>query len=653
MMPMLKEKKKTKDWNQPVETLSGIGKSTSRYLQKLEIETIKDLLFHFPRRYLDTAKVNKIAQVKINEVNTVVGTVKKISKRMFSGRRSLVEVVIGDNTGYISGTFFNQPYTTKNFEEGDYIAFAGKIEHKYGKFQINNPLYDKLDKGRPLHTMGILPFHSTTAGISTKQIRSLVKKVLDYIPDKEMLPSEVINEERLASFKKSIKNVHFPSDFRSLKQAKDRLIFQEFFELQLAVLIKKQRIKNIDAHLLKPGNLIEAALDKLPFSLTGDQKKVLAEITEDTLSQRPMNRLLQGEVGSGKTIVAFLSALRAIENGFQASIMAPTEILAKQHFERIKPLANKLKIVVALLVSSLKEDEKKETLNLIENGKAKLIIGTHALIQEGVSFKNVALVVVDEQHRFGVEQRKSLNKKGTAPHTLVMTATPIPRSLALTLYGDLDVSTIKELPSGKDFTQKVNTVVCQGKKREQAYEKIREEVRKGRQAFVICPLIDLSDKIEAKAVEEEIENLKENVFREFKVDSIHGKLKTNEKENIMLSFNKGEIDILLATTLIEVGVDVPNVTVMIIENADRFGLAQLHQLRGRVGRGEHDGVCIMMPTYKTEDSIKRMRAIRELKDGFSLAEADLTIRGEGRIFGFNQAGFSDLKIASLQRDFEV
>lgn len=644
---------KTFDWLSAVELLPNIGPATKKSLQKLGIETIKDLLWHFPSRYLDTSRVCLIKDLKLNEVATVCGNVKKVSQKMFSRHKSLIEVIVGDKSGYISALFFNQPYMANNFEEGDYIALAGKVEFKYGRLQINNPLYDKLDKGETLHTMKILPFHPTTKGISTKQLRALIKKALTFLPKEDFIPTEIVARLSLIPLNKALKQIHFPDNDSILKRARKKLIFEEFFELQLAVLMKKEKLGYQPTFSLKNKELIEKAIKLLPFKLTTDQKKALDEILLDLAQEKPMSRLLQGEVGSGKTIVSFLSCLRAIENGYQACIMAPTEVLAQQHYRKIAPLAKSLDIQIELLTSSLEANLKSQSLENISQGGAKLIIGTHALIQEKVQFQSLALIVVDEQHRFGVEQRQALNKKGLQPHTLVMTATPIPRSLALTLYGDLDVSTIKELPAGKNFSEKVQTVVCGPNKREKAYEKIKLEVEKGRQAYIICPLIDQSDKIEAKAVEQEIKHLTEDIFPELKVESLHGKLSSEDKQNKMDKFAKDEVDILVATTLIEVGIDIPNATVMLIENADRFGLAQLHQLRGRIGRGEQDAICILFADLKTEDSVKRVKAIRELKDGFSLAEADLAIRGGGQIFGFKQAGLPDLKIASLTRDYEI
>jgi len=647
------EKTSIKDWHQSVQDLPYAGPSAKESLAKLNIASIKDLVFHFPNRYLDTSKVCNISDLRTNEVVTVVGEVKQIAKKMFGRGKGLVEIVITDKTGYISAIFFNQLYMASNFEKGDKVAFAGRAEHKYGALQINSPLYDKLNKSKPLNTMAILPFHSTTSGITTKKIRSLVKSAMEYVPEDEVLPEELINDLGIVGFSEAIHQIHFPDSSDKLQSARERLIFQEFFELQLAVLLKKKKIDDFSAKPLKSCTLIDKALAELDFELTGDQKKVLSEILNDIKLAKPMNRLLLGEVGSGKTVVAFLTSLTAIDEGHQAVIMAPTEILAQQHYKSLKPLTEKLGIDIAILSSSLSEKEKQTISEKISSGEAQLVIGTHSVIQDNIDFKSLAYVVVDEQHRFGVEQRKSLSEKGTRPHTLVMTATPIPRSLALTLYGDLDVSTIKELPSGKDFAQKVKTVVCGPNKREQAYEKIRRDVANGRQAYIVCPLVDQSDKIEAKAVEDEIKLLKDDVFPDLKVESIHGKLKANEKEKIMKAYADNQINVLVATSLIEVGIDIKNATVMLIENADRFGLAQLHQLRGRVGRGEHDGVCILFAALKTDDSIKRMKAIRELKDGFSLAEADLAIRGEGQIFGLKQAGLPDLKIASLTEHFDV
>jgi len=643
---------KTLNWTQPVGCLPGVGSAINKCLEKLGVKTIKDLLFHFPHRYLDVSKVCLINDLRLNEAATIIGTVKKVEKRFFSKHKGLVEVIISDKSGYISAVFFNQLYMASAFSEGDWVALAGKVEHKYGRLQINNPLYDKLDNSNSVHTMGILPFHPATTGISAKQLRSLIIKAVKYIPSKEVIP-DIAAGRSLMPFSEALKQIHFPKSQASLERARQRLIFQELFELSIAVLLKKKATGKFKAASLKTGKLLDQTRELLPFKLTSDQEKVLGEILGDLSLAAPMNRLLQGEVGSGKTIIAFLSCLVSIESGFQACLMAPTEILARQHYQKIQPLTEKLGIEAAILTSSLNKQTREKTLAGIASGQTKLVLGTHALIQAQVSFKSLALVVVDEQHRFGVEQRQILQQKGLHAHNLVMSATPIPRSLALTLYGDLDVSTIKELPSGRNFAEKVTTVVCRPPKRKQAYEKIRREVAEGSQAYIVCPLIDPSDKIEAKAVEEEIEKLEKIIFPDLKVASIHGKLKSEEKERIMAEFSAGTINILVATTLIEVGVDVANATVMLIENAERFGLAQLHQLRGRIGRGEKDGVCILFAELKTSESVKRMQAIRELKDGFSLAEADLTIRGEGQLFGFKQAGLPDLKIAGLIRDFDV
>ncbi len=647
------DKTQNLSWESSVNLLPNIGPAVQKKLVKLGIESIKDLLHHFPFKYLDTSNVCTIAEAKIDETVTVVGTVKQVNNKNFGKRKSMVEIVVFDNTGYMSAIFFNQQFMADNFQAGDRIAIAGTVEYKYSRLQINNPFYDKLDKGRALNTMGILPFHPATAGLSSVKIRSYIRAALNFIPDEDYLPQKIIDDQQLMDLKEAFLQIHFPRDSSTLKMAKKRLIFQEFFELQLALLQKKNQAEQFQAKELSSASMVKEAKNFLPFKLTVDQNRTLEEILQDIAGSKPMNRLLLGEVGSGKTIVSFLSCLPSIEAGHQACIMAPTEILASQHYQKIKPLAEKLKVECVLLSSSLGTKEKEEVFEAIECGSANLIIGTHALMQDKLNFASLAFVAVDEQHRFGVEQRKTLSQKGLWPHTLVMTATPIPRSLALTLYGDLDVSTIKELPSGYSFADKVKTVVCGPTKRGQAYEKIRREVQKGHQAYVICPLVDQSDKIEAKAVEEEINILEKEIFPDLRVASIHGKLKAAEKEEIMRRFAEAQIDILVATTLIEVGIDVPNTTVMLIENADRFGLAQLHQLRGRIGRGGHDSVCILFAGLKTEDSIKRMRAIRELKDGFELAEADLQIRGEGQIFGVKQSGLADLKIASITKHFDI
>lgn len=635
----------------------GIGNATTNKLAKLNLFSTKDLLYHFPRTYLDLSKVKKICDVKEGEEITIIGVVKRVDKSRTRSRKDFLKIYIWDKTGYITGIWFNQNYIADILKKGTFVAYSGVVKYKFNELQIMNPLYDILDiksERNQIHTGRIIPKHPSTAGISTKNLRRIFSKILSkYGVLPEPLPNKIkIRQDFLTSLSNCINQIHFPSSFSSLKISKDRLIYNELFFLQLGLALRKKSqtidLKSVVMDVDKPK--IEKFIKSLSFNLTAAQKKVINEIKEDISKPIPMNRLLQGDVGSGKTVVALISMIISSLNGYQSAIMVPTEVLAWQHFKNFKKMLKKYPFEVLLLSSSTLPNEKLKILKQIKEDGNQIIIGTHALIQERVIFSNLGLVIVDEQHRFGVAQRKQLKSKGKYPHVLIMSATPIPRTITQTMYGDLDVSIIDEMPPGRGS---VETRLFHPGEREEAYNLIKSELNEGRQAFVICPLIEDSDLLKVKSVIKEAEELKQVVFKEYNVEILHGKLSSKKREEIMQRFENKELDVLISTTVVEVGIDVKNATVMLIENADRFGLSQLHQLRGRIRRGEHKSYCILFADLKTDEAFKRINAFLKTEDGFELANKDLEIRGEGEIFGERQWGIPDLKISSIMRDKEI
>lgn len=649
-------------------SIGNLPRIDEKYLKKfhkLGLSTVRDLLFHFPNRYEDFSKITTIDKLKINEIATIQGEIVKIENiRTFKKRMTITEAIITDKTGSIKAVWFNQPFLTNNLKPEKKVSLSGKLSTGPKGSYFSNPNYELINLYRaPTHTARLIPIYPETIGLGSRFIRYYIKLILPLADEiKEFIPSEILKKNNLPSISEAIKNIHFPQKIKLAEDAKKRFSFEELLLLQLFVLRQKKKLQKENA-LIVPFNkiLVQSFIKKLPFRLTEAQRKTAWEIIQDLQKNKPMNRLLEGDVGSGKTVVATIAALETAKAGFQVAFMAPTEILAQQHFKEINKLLNPhtKRFGVGVKIGLLTGGEK----NFSEN--TDIVIGTHALIQDSVKFKRLALVIVDEQHRFGVEQRATLLRNKTyMPHLLSMTATPIPRTLALTIYGDLDISLIDEMPKGR---QKIITKIVPPNQREQAYEFIRKEVKNGRQIFVICPRIEPqanspstvngashqlkidSRKLlwsEVKAVKEEYEKLNEKIFPDLKIAMMHGKLKAKEKEEIMSNFKNKKTDILVSTSVIEVGIDIPNATIMMVEGADRFGLAQLHQFRGRVGRGKHQSYCFLFST--SGETTSRLRALQKCENGFELAEKDMQIRGPGQFYGVRQSGMPDLAMNSLK-----
>ncbi|MFZ5365239.1 MAG: ATP-dependent DNA helicase RecG [Patescibacteria group bacterium] len=648
--------------DQSIERLHRVGKTTVKQLEKLGLYTLQDLLFNFPFRYDDFTSVRSIADLAPNEMATIKVKIDLIANRRSPRqRKNITEAVVSDDTGQLNVVWFNQPFLAKILPVGSEVYLAGKVQDNY-HLQMVSPFYEKVS-GYSTLTSRLQPVYTLTGRLTQKQFRYWVKQALPLAKElKEFLPAELINrpspglrptrKNNFLGISEAIENIHFPKSKELLEKSRNRLKFDELFLIQLKIQQYREQLAKAESPKVK---FLEKAtkdfVSKLPFTLTDDQKKAAWEILLDLDKEKPMNRLLEGDVGSGKTIVVGLAILNTALNGFQSALMAPTEILAQQHFESLSKFLSP-KVKVALLTRADKriygqeKASKKEILDGLLSGEIDLVIGTHALITEEVKIKDLALVVVDEQHRFGVEQRKKLVETGVnlVPHFLSLTATPIPRSLVLTLYGDLDLSIIKEKPKGR---KPIITKMVTENQRPQAYKFIKEKVSEGQQVFVICPLIEESDKLGVKSVTQEYEKLTKHIFPDLKIAMLHGKMKSREKDEIMQEFKNKKFDILVSTSVIEVGVDVPNATIMAIEGANRFGLAQLHQFRGRVGRGEAQSYCFLFGENLNDIAFKRLKALEKYNDGFKLAEMDLELRGPGEVYGTRQSGLPDLKIASL------
>ena len=668
-------------FSQPLEELKGIGPYYLKKLEKLKIKTVGDLLYHFPSRYEDFSEIILIKDAT-EGVHSFLAKVENIQvRRSFRKKMFLTEATLYDRTGKLKAIWFNQPYLTKTITKDSMIIVSGKVKKEKNKFILSSPVYEVVSKNGEFltkedinsenlkHTAGLIPIYPETKGLTSRGLRFLIKPLLNktkYL--KDFLPLDILKRNNLMDLKTALNQIHFPQSLEQAQKAKLRFSFEELFLLQLILMLNRNENKELKAYQIPIEiDFIKELLKTLPFELTQSQKQALWEIVKDLGKDYPMNRLLNGDVGSGKTIVALIALITAFKNSYQGILMAPTEILAQQHFETLKKFFKDFNLEAALFVSKqIKiytdglegEIKRKALLEKISQGKPLIVIGTQALIQKDVEFKNLALVVIDEQHRFGVKQRAKLlnSSNNLIPHLLTMTATPIPRTLALGLWGDLDISFIKEMPFGR---KKITSNLVFEKDRNKLYEFIRNRVLEKEQVFVICPRIEEQEKLsfsqylnlDTKAVKKEYEILSQEIFPDLKVGLLHGKLKATEKEEVMAQFKNGEIDILVSTSVVEVGIDIPNATIMVIEGAEKFGLSQLHQFRGRVGRGEKQSYCfLLVPQLVSKTTLSRLAYFTKIFDGFKLAQLDLKYRGPGEFLGEKQSGIPDLAMDALKNE---
>lgn len=638
--------------NASVQVLPGVGPKNAASLAKIGLNTLGDMLYHYPRRYIDFSQLKPINRLKYGEMVTVIGTVEHANLRsLHNGKIKIVEALLTDGTGALRLTWFNQPWKIEELKGEPQVFASGKVEQYLGRLVLNNPEIERLEQ-QQLHTNRIVPVYPLTAKITQRWLRGLMAQVISYWAPRvhDPLPDDLLQEAALSDLPTALLQVHFPDSWEQLDAAQNRLAFDEIFFLQLGVQEAKREWQNRSGRIFDtPLEWLAGEIEKLPYSLTGAQQRVLDELRTDLASGAPMNRLLQGDVGSGKTVVAALAVAMVARHGAQSAVMAPTSILAEQHYKNfLRQLAGEEGVLQAeeirLLVGATPETEKNEILEKLAAGQIKIIIGTHALIEDPIQFADLQMVVVDEQHRFGVEQRAALRSKGSNPHLLVMTATPIPRSLALTIYGDLDLSVMDEMPPGR---QEIGTFVLAPRERERVYRLIRTQVSEGRQAFIVYPLVEESESSETKAAVEQHQHLQKDIFPDLRLGLLHGRMRPDEKDQVMTDFRDGLYQILVATSVVEVGVDIPNAAVMLVEGANRFGLAQLHQLRGRVGRGGQKAYCVLIPDEENAMENERLAAMSETNDGFVLAERDLAQRGPGSFLGTRQSGYGELNMASL------
>lgn len=628
--------------NTHVTTIKGVGEETAKLLARLKIKTIEELLFSVPRRYDDYSQIMSLATVRPGRISIKVN-VESVKGRYVRRGLHITEAVLKDESGKLKAVWFNQPYRKEALSGKATYFMSGEYAYQNRQYVLSNPSVEKVSDF-PKNAARIVPVYRETKGLKSHQIRKIIATVLESTSIRETLPKSIAHTIKLMPLEKALKEIHFPSSQALKEDAERRLAFEEVFELQLANQLNRQAIdEELSAAIAFDEKLAQSFVRSLPFSLTAAQKRAAWDVLQDMSKKRPMNRLVEGDVGSGKTVVAAFAALMAVRQGFQVAVMAPTEILARQHLESMRELLGK-GVNIELLVSGVASAEKSKIKEQFEDGNTEVLVGTHALLQDDLGAQKLGLIVIDEQHRFGVKQRQALQQKaGVMPHVLSMTATPIPRTLALTLYGELDVSVIDELPPGR---KPVKTKVFAPTARQQLYRAIDKHIEAGRQMFVICPLVSESDKLGVKSVESEYELLRQSVFKHRRIGLLHGKLRPDEKKATMQSFARGDLNVLVSTTVIEVGVNVPNASIILIEGAERFGLAQLHQLRGRVGRSSHQAYCFLIPSTHAQVS-RRLRELEQNNDGFSLAEVDLELRGPGQIYGTMQHGALDLRVATL------
>ncbi|SHJ32234.1 ATP-dependent DNA helicase RecG [Thermoclostridium caenicola] len=637
--------------DQPLKYVKGVGENRARLFAKLGLFTLGDLLHYFPRDYEDRSVYKPISEAADGESITVrIRFVSDIAESRPRRNLSLLKAQVTDGVSLMNVTWFNQSYIKQSIDISREYVFFGTVKRLGARVEIHNPVFEELEHSGNL-TGRIVPVYSLTRGITQNMLRKILRNALDAVSDKlvDILPSSFRSQYRLAETAFAFEQIHFPTSMENMEMARRRLVFEELLLLQLGLFSIKGSNNNQNGIRFSPVDM-EPFLKALPFRLTSAQERVLAEIKADMESDKRMNRLIQGDVGSGKTIMAVLAIYIAASSGYQSAFMAPTEILAEQHYRSIAPLLEKFGIKVGLLTGGMKKKEKETIKKEAGEGRLDVLIGTHAVLEDSTVFSRLGLVITDEQHRFGVRQRARLSQKGENPDLLVMTATPIPRTLSLVLYGDLDVSIIDTLPPDR---KPIKTYVVDESMRDRVYQFIRKNIAEGRQAYIVCPLVEESEELEVESATGLVEKIREDALKGLRVGLIHGKMKSADKDEVMRKFSKGELDVLVSTTVIEVGVNVPNANIMVIENAERFGLAQLHQLRGRVGRGPYQSYCILFNQGKSHISRQRMEILAKSNDGFVISEKDLELRGPGDIFGVRQHGLPEFRIANLYRDMEV
>ncbi|NLB89233.1 MAG: ATP-dependent DNA helicase RecG, partial [Syntrophomonadaceae bacterium] len=617
-----------------IQYVKGVGPKRSKLLKRLGINSVFDLLWYMPRAYLNRDNLQSINQVKIGEHANLKGEVVSVKKMRARSGMSIFKATIRDAARLFQAVWFNQPYVENNIKPGIKLYVSGKLKSSFEGLELNVTDYEIINKQENSHK--VLPIYPLTEGLNQKYMRSIMLNALnDYLPFyQEIFSAAVRDKYDLGDIKNAFRNIHFPQSREGYKIARRRLALEELFLFQLSIKKNTSHIEGYTVHK-EITSLVQDIINNPPFELTNAQKRVYQEIARDMEKAAPMNRLIQGDVGSGKTVIAALAMAKSVASGYQSALMVPTEILADQHYVSLSKFFSKTEVIIARLTSSTPTAEKRMIMEALAEGNIDILVGTHSLIQDEVVFKNLGLVVIDEQHRFGVKQRATLANKGFYPDVLVMTATPIPRTLALTVYGDLDLSIIDEMPPGR---KPIKTYYVKNSHRDKVYGFIKNEIKKGAQVYIICPLVEESEKLDLQAAISLYEELKEDILKEFKIGLLHGRMKSTEKEYIMEQFKQGNINVLVSTTVIEVGVDVPNASIIVIEQAERFGLSQLHQLRGRVGRGNIESYCFLIADPKTEEAIRRLKAMEKTNDGFVLAAEDLIIRGPGDFWGVRQHG---------------